>query len=55
MLVWSDVPVLHLRGSSSADCVRDQPAVGPLEGLVSFDDQLPHTGAGSLLSKCAEG
>lgn len=55
VLVRSDVPVLHLRKSSSADCVRDQSAVSALEGLVSFDDQLRHASADCLLSECAEG
>lgn len=55
MLVWSDVPVLHLRRSGAADCVCPQSAVSALEGLVSFDDELRCTGADRLLSECAEG
>lgn len=55
MLVRRDVPVLHLRRSSSADCIRDQSAIGALEGLVSLDYQLRHASADGLLSQCAEG
>ncbi len=55
MLVRRNMPILHLWRSSTADCVRDQSAVGALEGLVSFDDQLRHTSADSLLRECAEG
>lgn len=42
MLVRCDMPILHLRRSSTADCVRDQSALDALEGLVSFDYQLRH-------------
>ncbi len=54
MLVRSDMPVLHLRRSSAADCVRDQTAVGALEGLIAFDDQLRHTGADGRFSEGVE-
>lgn len=54
MLMWRDMPVLHLRRSNAADRVRDQSAIGALKRLVSFDDQLRHTLADGPLSKCAK-
>lgn len=52
MLVRRDMPLLHLRRSSTADYVGDQSPVGAFEGLVAFEDQLCHTRANGVLSEC---